>query len=214
MHNLLKQLIVIGDSSVYGWGDTEGGGWCERLKRDWSNISNNPVIYQLGVRGDGIEKVAKRWETEWKSRGETRRNKPKGVLLSVGINDSARIGDRDGRHQLEIDGFEYGIERLVNQIKSKAEVFVLGLSPVDESKMPFGGCLWYSNEFCNTYERRMKEVCINQNVPFLSTFKEMYSDKRSIDWISSDGIHLNSKGHFWIYQRLKSWDVLQKWKDS
>ena len=31
MISLPKQLVVIGDSSVYGWGDNEGGGWCERL---------------------------------------------------------------------------------------------------------------------------------------------------------------------------------------
>ena len=56
MISLPKQLVVIGDSSVYGWGDNEGGGWCERLRKDWCNNHNGPVIYQLGVRGDGIEK--------------------------------------------------------------------------------------------------------------------------------------------------------------
>ena len=25
-----RKLVVIGDSGVYGWGDPEGGGWCER----------------------------------------------------------------------------------------------------------------------------------------------------------------------------------------
>ena len=214
MNKLPKQLIVIGDSSVYGWGDTEGGGWCERLKRDWLNQKDSPIIYQLGVRGDGIEKVANRWEKEWSSRGETRRNKPKGILLNVGLNDTARVGQINGRPQMEIDGFEYGFERLVNEMRSHTEVFVIGLSPVDERKMPFGGCLWYSNEYCNEYEKRMEEVCINQNVPFLSTFREMNSDRRSINWLSNDGIHLNSNGHFYIYQRLRSWEVLQEWREN
>ena len=209
-----KQLIVIGDSSVYGWGDKEGGGWCERLKKDWLNQKDSPIIYQLGVRGDGIEKVAYRWEKEWSSRGETRRNKPKGILLNVGLNDTARVGQINGRPQMEIDGFEYGFERLINEMRSHTEVFVIGLSPVDERKMPFGGCLWYSNEYCNAYEKRMEEVCINQNVPFLSTFREMISDKRSIHWLSNDGIHLNSNGHFYIYQRLRSWEVLQEWREN
>ena len=65
MISLPKQLVVIGDSSVYGWGDNEGGGWCERLRKDWCKKQNGPVIYQLGVRGDGIEKVSSRWEKEW-----------------------------------------------------------------------------------------------------------------------------------------------------
>tara|TARA_B100000073_G_C23706137_1_gene562375 strand:+ start:270 stop:917 length:648 start_codon:yes stop_codon:yes gene_type:complete len=209
-----KQLIVFGDSSVYGWGDTEGGGWCERLKKDWSKDTRGPIIYQLGIRGDGIENLASRWEREWSSRGETRRNKPKGILLSIGLNDTARIGQRNGRHQLEIDGFGYGLERLIYDMKKQTNVFVIGLSPIDETKMPFAGCLWYSNEFCNSYEKTMEEVCINQDLPFLSTFKEMFSDKRSKDWISHDGIHLNSYGHLWIYQRLRSWEILKEWRYS
>ena len=211
---LPKQLVVIGDSSVYGWGDTEGGGWCERLKKDWSKNQHGPIIYQLGVRGDGIEKVALRWEKEWSSRGETRRNKPKAILLNVGLNDTAAIGQKDGRNQLEINGFEYGLERLIYEMKSQTQVFIIGLTPIEESKMPFAGCLWYSNEFCHSYERRMEEVCINQNVPFLPTFREMYADYRSKNWISEDGIHLNSKGHLWMYQRLKSWEILKEWKES
>ena len=211
---LPKQLVVIGDSSVYGWGDTEGGGWCERLRKDWSKIQNAPIIYQLGVRGDGIEKVSSRWEKEWSSRGETRRNKPKAILLNVGLNDTPTIGQKNGRHQLEINGFEYGLERLIFEMKSQTQVFVIGLTPVDEDKMPFAGCLWYSNDFCHSYERRMEEVCINQNVPFLPTFREMYSDLRSKNWISDDGIHLNSNGHLWIYQRLKSWDCLLYTSDA
>ena len=214
MNKLSKQLIVIGDSSVYGFGDHEGGGWSERLRKDWLKSNNSPIIYNLGVRGDGIEKVASRWEKEWSSRGETRRSVPKGILLNVGLNDTARVGRIDGRHQIDIDGFEYGFERLINQMKSKTEVFVMGLSPIDESKMPFAGCLWYSNKSCNEYEKRMEEVCINQNVPFLSTFREMNSDRRSINWLSNDGIHLNSDGHFYIYQRLRSWEVLQEWREN
>ena len=214
MISLPKQLVVIGDSSVYGWGDTEGGGWCERLRKDWSKNLNGPIIYPLGVRGDGIEKVSFRWEKEWSSRGETRRNKPKAILLNVGLNDSAAIGQKDGRNQLDIDGFAYGLERLIYEMKSQTQVFVIGLTPVEETKMPFAGCLWYSNDFCHSYERRMEEVCINQDVPFLPTFREMYSDNRSKNWISNDGIHLNSDGHLWIYQRLKSWEILQKWRES
>ena len=214
MNKLPKQLIVIGDSSVYGYGDSKGGGWCERLRKEWLNLENQVIIYQLGVRGDGIEKVALRWEREWLARGETRRNNPKGILLNVGLNDTARIGQKDVRHLLELDGFEYGLERLINSIKLKTDVFVLGLSPVNEDKMPFADCLWYSNEFCNSYEKRMEEVCLNQNIPFLSTFKEMSSDQRSKNWISQDGIHLNSEGHLWIYQRIKSWDRLKQWRES
>ena len=71
-----KRLVIIGDSGVYGWGDRDEGGWCERLRRNWMNQPDSPVIYSLGIRGDGLERVAHRWENEWGCRGEIRRNVP------------------------------------------------------------------------------------------------------------------------------------------
>ena len=69
----------------------------------WMSSQENPVLYPLGIRGDGLEKVAKRWYQEWECRGELRRNLPGGILLAVGINDTARIGREDGRPQLSTD---------------------------------------------------------------------------------------------------------------
>ncbi|HGY5536231.1 MAG TPA: arylesterase, partial [Prochlorococcus sp.] len=60
MNNMQKKLIVIGDSGVYGWGDREAGGWCERLRCHWMSDPGAPVVYTLGVRGDGLESVARR----------------------------------------------------------------------------------------------------------------------------------------------------------
>ena len=85
-----KKLAVIGDSGVFGWGDPEEGGWCERLRRHWMALPGCPVVYNLGVRGDGLERVAARLTTEVGVRGELRRQVPQGILLAVGLNDSAR----------------------------------------------------------------------------------------------------------------------------
>ena len=81
-----RQLVVIGDSCVYGWGDREGGGWCERLRCNWMNLPDAPVVYPLGIRGDGLEHVAKRWRDEWQCRGEMRRQVPDAILLAVGLS--------------------------------------------------------------------------------------------------------------------------------
>ena len=60
-----RQLLVFGDSGVVGWGDRDGGGWCERLRREWMRSPQSPVVYPLGIRGDGLERVAQRWKQEW-----------------------------------------------------------------------------------------------------------------------------------------------------
>ena len=206
-----RQLLIIGDSSVYGWGDPEGGGWCERLRKHWMTIPNAPVIYPLGIRGDGLEKVAKRWEQEWKCRGELRRKFPDGLILTIGLNDTARIGRQDGRPQLSPEAFKFGLERLLADIKKQTEVMVLGLTPVNEKAMPFSGCLWYSNSACSRYENQIEETCLELDVPFLPTHSAMINEKNFCNWIEKDGIHLKPEGHLWIYNKVSNWKSLLKW---
>ena len=45
---------------MHGWGDREAGGWCQRLRLRWMNLPSAPVVYPLGIRGDGLERVAAR----------------------------------------------------------------------------------------------------------------------------------------------------------
>lgn len=52
------KLVVLGDSLIYGFGDPEGGGWVERLRRQCMlPESSGHVLYNLGVRGDGVKQV-------------------------------------------------------------------------------------------------------------------------------------------------------------
>jgi len=91
---------------------------------------------------------------------------------------------------------------------------VLGLNPVNERSMPFANCLWYSNKSCSTYERLIEESCLEHDVPFLPTYQEMSSNPSLNNWIMQDGIHLNSSGHNWIFQKLLEWKSLNNWVNS
>ena len=164
-----RQLLVIGDSGVYGWGDREEGGWCERLRREWMQLPTAPVIYPLGIRGDGLERVAARWRSEWTCRGELRRQTPDGVLLAVGLNDTARVGRPDGRQQLSSEAYGFGMGQLLSEMKRLTQVLVIGLTPVDEHVMPFADCLWYSNQDVERHESVLAETCRDADIPFLPT---------------------------------------------
>lgn len=206
-----RQLTVIGDSGVYGWGDRDGGGWCERLRRSWMQTPEAPVVYPLGVRGDGLENVAQRWEQEWKARGELRRQTPGGLLLAVGLNDSARVGRRDGRPLLSVEAYRFGVEQLIRAMAPQTQVMVLGLTPVDEQPMPFADCLWYDNAAISVYEAQLEEACLEADVPFLPLHHPMQQEPGWLGWIEPDGIHLNANGHHWIHQRLMHWPALLNW---
>ena len=206
-----RQLVVIGDSCVYGWGDREGGGWCERLRCNWMNLPDAPVVYPLGIRGDGLEHVAKRWRDEWQCRGEMRRQVPDAILLAVGLNDTARIGRPDGRPQLTAEAYRFGLQQLLTEMKHYSKVMVMGLTPVDEAVMPFAEYLWYSNQAGSIYEAQLEDACLEADVPFLPMHAAMLEQPSLLSWIEPDGIHLNSEGHEWIHKRVMAWSSLLSW---
>jgi len=208
-----RKLIVLGDSGVYGWGDPEEGGWCERLRRHWMGLPAGPVVYPLGVRGDGLERVAARLAAEVGCRGELRRQQPQGILLAVGLNDSARVGRPDGRPQLDPEGFLFGLQQLLQRAKTIAPLLVLGLTPVDEAVMPYAEVLWYGLEQVRRYEALLEEACLEADVPFLPLLDGLLADPAWLQWLGPDGLHLNSEGHRQVFQRVQHWPALLQWAD-
>lgn len=131
--------------------------------------------------------------------------------MSVGLNDSARIGRPDGRQQLSSDAFRFGLEQLLMAMTPVTKVMVMGLGVVDEAVMPFANCLWYSNEAVAIHEAQLEEACLEADVPFLSLHRAMEAEPDWLTWLEPDGIHLNSNGHHWIHQRLQNWKPLLNW---
>jgi lysophospholipase L1-like esterase len=201
-----RKLIVLGDSGVYGWGDPEEGGWCERLRRHWMALPDGPVLYPLGVRGDGLER-------EVHCRGELRRQIPQGILLAVGLNDSARVGRPDGRPQLDAEGFLFGLQQLLLQARRMAPVLVVGLTPVDEAVMPYAEVLWYGLDQVRRYEGLLEEACLEADVPFLPLLNSLLDDPAWPGWLGPDGVHLNGDGHRQVYERVRHWPALLRWAD-
>jgi lysophospholipase L1-like esterase len=208
-----RKLVALGDSGVLGWGDPLEGGWCERLRRHWMDLPGGPVLYNLGVRGDGLERLAARLKAEVGCRGELRRQLPQGILLGVGLNDSARVGSANGRPQLDAEGFLFGLQQLLNQAKAIAPVHVIGLTPVDEHAMPYAEVLWYRMDDIRRYEGLLEEACLAADVPFLPLLDGLLADPDWPRWLASDGLHINSEGHRQVYQRVSSWPALLAWAD-
>ncbi len=92
------RIVALGDSLVYGYGDHEGGGWVERLRRRWMYSDADHVVYNLGIRGDRVSQVKERLHQEFIYRGELKNQSPDLIILSVGVNDSPRLGRPNGRN--------------------------------------------------------------------------------------------------------------------
>jgi lysophospholipase L1-like esterase len=207
------KLVALGDSSIYGYGDLEGGGWVERLRRRWMDPeAAGPVLYNLGVRGDTVVHVTQRFEFEFSQRGELRNRLPDGLILSVGINDSARLGKLTGRTMTPADQFEVQIHELLDRAVALGPVWFVGMVPVDEARMPFLNCLHYNHRDQAHYRDLCLAACAARSVPYLDLF-ELWRVQPA-QWLAerrmADGLHPNSLGYATILEQVLAWEPIKR----
>ncbi|MBR8831440.1 MAG: hypothetical protein N5P05_000926 [Chroococcopsis gigantea SAG 12.99] len=200
------KAVALGDSLVYGYGDPIGGGWVERLRRLWMHDRGH-ALYNLGIRGDRTAQVSQRLEQEFRLRGEIRNQLPELIILSVGINDSARLGSPDGRNYTNFDLFQDQMEHLIHRASHLGKVVFVGMIPVDESKMPFLNCFYYNHEDQYRFKEATKKICLDKNIDYLDLFDRWSA--RGTNWcrerMMDDGLHPNVKGYESILQEVLAW---------
>lgn len=207
------KIIAVGDSIIYGFGDPVGGGWIERLRRSWMIPSSlGHALYNLGVRGDGVQQVSTRLESEFRLRGELRNRVPDLLILSVGTNDSARLSRRDGRNFTDFDLFCTGVDRLLDQAVQLCPVLFVGMVPVDESKMPFLDCLYYNHADQFRYKEATRLACESRQIPYLDVFSHWQSQGHQ--WCSDrrieDGLHPNVVGYEALLDQVLDWQAFHE----
>ncbi len=202
------KVVALGDSLIYGFGDHVGGGWVERLRREWMSPQGaGHVLYNLGVRGDRVQQVTIRLEHEFNCRGELRNRVPDLILLSVGVNDSARLGKPAGRPYTDLDSFRQQMAHLLDVSQKLCPVLFIGMTPVDESKMPFMNCLYYNHLDLYRYKEATLQACQQRNIPYLDIFDLWLS--RGVHWINTqlgeDGLHPNVDGYQNFFTDIMAW---------
>jgi len=163
-----QKVVVLGDSLVYGYGDPKGGGWVERLRRlNMEPGSSGAVFYNLGVRGDGVSQVTQRLEHEFSHRGEIRNRVPDLMMLSVGINDSARLGTALGRNYTDFEDCQQHMADLLFAAREWCPVLFVGMTPVNPQAMPFMEILYYGHAEQSRYRDITRQLCCSHNIPYL-----------------------------------------------
>ena len=208
-----KKVIAIGDSLVYGYGDREGGGWVERMRLHWMCPDEpGPIWYNLGVRGDGAQQVAQRLQREFCDRGELRHKTPDVLVLSFGVNDSARAGRPDGRPVCDLSAFELTVDQLLQSAQSLCPVYFVGMVPVNEAAMPYANVLHFSRDAQRQYRDVTQRLCKQRGVPYLDVFEQWCAqdDGWVCDRLCADGIHPNALGYRTILHSVQTWQPLMK----
>lgn len=212
------KVVALGDSLVYGFGDPEGGGWVERLRRQWMAVNDGGhVLYNLGIRGDRTFQVRERLGQEFRYRGELRNRVPDLIILSVGINDSARLGRPDGRSFTDFENFQREIHNLLDEAQQMCPVLFVGMVPVDETKMPFLDCFYFNHIDQFRCKEATKSACEARQIPYLDIFDLWMS--RGETWrrsrLSSDGLHPNVQGYRSLWEDVANWHpIVQLSRDT
>jgi lysophospholipase L1-like esterase len=214
------KVVALGDSLIYGYGDAEGGGWVERLRRqglspELSSAAPAPIVYNLGVRGDTTKHVLERFEVEFRQRGELRNRIPDRLILSVGVNDSARLGRLTGRHLVPFEDFQFSLAQLLDRASQLCPTVFIGMVPVDEQKMPFLDALYFTREDQYLYKEATRLACQERNIPYLDTF-EIWRQRQ--DWVQShlcsDGLHPNVQGYRLLLEDIVNWQPMQSFLEK
>jgi lysophospholipase L1-like esterase len=208
------KIVALGDSVIYGYGDPEGGGWVERLRLSWmSPDSSGHVLYNLGVRGDRSQQVAQRLQVEFRTRGELRNRVPDAIILSVGVNDSAKVGRATGKNYTDFDQFHRQIATLLDAAQQMCPVLFVGMVPVDEAKMPFLDCLYYTLADQFRYKEVTKTACLLRGIPYLDIFEKWM--EQPLEWrverLNDDGLHPNSLGYTTLLENVTNWEAFAKY---
>ncbi|MGD1854277.1 MAG: GDSL-type esterase/lipase family protein [Leptolyngbyaceae cyanobacterium] len=208
-----KKVVMVGDSLIYGYGDTEGGGWVERLRRQWMDPSEpGPIIYNLGVRGDGVQRVSARLQREFELRGELRRQVPDLLVLSVGLNDSARLGQPTGRPMTDEVTFTRELHGLLDQAVQLCPTFFVGMVPVNEAAMPYADILHFSNDDQAHYSQMTRNACEARQIPYLDLYQRWRAqgERWCHERLSSDGLHPNVLGYRTLMADVLGWQPLMR----
>lgn len=188
----MKRICIFGASSVWGVGDTEEGGWVDRLKKYFAG-KDKTRVYNLGVPGDNSEKLLKRFVCECEARN------PDVIIIGIGTNDSQYIGTKDNS-RVSLEKFTENVTQLYTQaLQFTDQIFFIGLTPVDETKtMPWKAKeqKYYDNDNIKKYNGTIENFCKQHNVPYVEVFSLIGGTDKF------DGLHPNSKGHEKIYRKV------------
>ena len=205
------RITAFGDSLIYGYGDPIYGGWVEQLRRQ-GMARDSHIIYNLGVRGDTAAQVNQRLDQEFVRRGELRNKLPDVILLSVGVNDSPRVGKQSGKNMIDRDRFTLEMANLLDKAQNLCPVLFVGMVPVNEAKMPFLNCLHFNHEDQYHYKQITKSACQVREIPYIDIFDLWRS--RGQDWINvrlcDDGLHPNSEGYRSLLEDITHWQPMQQ----
>lgn len=219
-------VLVFGSSITYGYGDSEGG-WVQRLRKETDkktlpqrvemvkSLLSNPdqtpqeekysyIIYNQGISGNNSRALTERFDNEIKARFWP--DSEIITLICIGLNDALFLRN-ENNFWVPMTETKENIKKIISQAKKySSKVAFIGLTLVDEKKstpVAWSENFYYRNEDIKVYNNSIKEVCLENNVPFLDLIPHFES--QNYKELLLDGVHPNNNGHEFMYNLIRDY---------
>ena len=178
-----RRVCFVGDSYVVGIGDPERRGWVGRLAERSEHDGTPVTVYNLGVRRDTSDDIARRWAAEVAVRrvaGSEDR-----MVVSFGVNDTT---DRCGAPRVPADRTVANLEAVVGGAAAAGlPVLVVGPPPVAERAQ---------NRRIAALDALLCESADRLSVPYVGVFAALARDPRWTEEVArGDGAHPAAGGY-------------------
>lgn len=198
-------ILAFGDSITYGEGDTELGGWVNRLRLHLVNRDNNDYnIHNLGICGQITEEILNRFDSEYNARYDKEAETI--VIFAIGINDTQIV---NGEDRVAAEQFKSNITELIRKARSFTDkILFVGFTNIDESKVspiPWDPYKSYSNNKVKDFDNILENTCKEEQADYLKLFGLLELNEMI------DGLHPNPAGYEKMFKRISNkLDTLMK----
>lgn len=173
------KIVFLGDSITEGFHELE----------------KHQNVINLGVSGDKINNLIGRIE-------DVIIENPDRLIIMIGINDYLNINNYWGNPIIyNISKLYKVLIELLKLNLSKSEIICLSILPV--SMNIDNKTLRKYNKDINKLNVKFNDICSNSNIQFIDISPSFMSEDQLDSTLTTDGVHLSSKGYQLYYQLIQ-----------
>lgn len=189
-------VMIFGDSFVYGLMDQSSLGYTLRLKSSFEALKDGIyTFYSLGISGETSHELLKRFAGEAQCRYQS--DSDNIIILATGINDSQLVLKQP---KVKLNHFQDNILKLIELAKKySSKIILIGLTRVDERKVaqsPWQKDHGFNNERIEEFDLVLKEIAFKNDLKYVFLGDAL----KTSDLV--DGLHPNSRGYQKIYEKI------------
>ena len=207
----MKQVFIVGASIAYGVGGA-GGGWGELIKHyahglmyEDGGVGEKYEVFNFAKPGETVDFILDTFPDQLKQYG---RGGELTTVVSVGGNSSKAV-DTPDNFVSTVEEYVAEMKKLLTLLKTASHVIIVSNSYVDESKTnpklnPLNGTKsYFTNKRRSEFRAALKKLCEEQSVTFVDADGGISPEEWKEHYLYSDGLHPNTAGHQYIFERIK-----------